>query len=107
MVNAIEKNTAAVKGLSVTVDRALRLQREVVRAERQVLEGAAKKLEDATGKFQTPAPLEDEITSRGIKLRWATLAKYAPIVAKIVGLVVTAAAAAYGFFEAIVHKFRH
>lgn len=105
--NATDKSTMEVAALRGSIDRALKLMREVVRSQGQIVEGATKKLEDVTGKFQTMNPDTDEISAQHIKLRWSTLAKWAPVVAKVAGLIVAGAAAAYGFFEALVHRFRH
>lgn len=111
MITAIDRNTAEMRQLRGAVDRALRLMREVLRSERQTLEGTAKKLEDITGKFQVQPIDEAEVTQRYLK-RWfvTTVVPWAMrhgLLLKVLGFALAAAAAAVGFFEALIHKVKH
>lgn len=68
---AIEKMTDAVAQLAQSVDRAVRLNREVARDGQRQLETAAKQVKEVTGEFKTlPKESEEQIAVRVAK-RWA------------------------------------
>jgi hypothetical protein len=89
-VNAIDKLTAeiattnartklALEALRVAVD-----EHEKIKEERQRL---ARVVEDSQRVLtQRPPEAEDEITGEHIKLRWSTIGKIAPVIAKVVGV---------------------
>lgn len=106
-LDALKKNAAALDAIVARVDRSLKLNREVVKSQGQVVESAARRLDDSV-RIVTQRPTEsdkDEISAQHIKLRWSTLAKWAPWVLKAAMYAAGAFAAAYGVFKAFVQRF--
>jgi hypothetical protein len=100
--HAIEKMTAAVLHLSQSVDRAVKLNREVARSGQQELAAVARTVKEEIGEFKTLGA-DDEITGQHIKLRWSTVIKYGPVAAKVVGLAGLIAAAVWRLIAQFIH----
>ncbi len=95
--NAIDKLTAAVDRFTSKAERAMRLNREVGH---EIADGVVK---EVTGQFKLQKADadsdNDEITGGHIKVRWSTLAKYAPVAAKVFGVLAVAAGAVWATLE--------
>ena len=101
---AIELNTAAMEHHNARSDGMMRIVREVLAEERKdrkaIGDGMAKlgRVVEETGKHMIPPKeAEDEISAQHIKIRWSTIAKYAPFVFKTVAIIGGAAIAVWHF----------
>lgn len=91
-IDADKKMTAAIDRLTSRVERAMKLNREVGH---EIAEGVRGAVREATENHQLPAHEGDEITGQYLKIRWATIAKYAPVAMKVFGVLAIAAGAVW------------
>jgi hypothetical protein len=115
MQNALDKSTAEIKlargeitALRARVDSVVRLSREVVTGEREVIERAAKRLDESAKFLTLPRESEEEITARVLK-RWGMglahfLAQHG-VLLKMAGAAVAAAGGVIAALKWIWHKF--